>query len=555
MKTRLLTVLMCAVLLLQITTKVQAQAKSIVLGNQNPEAKWYNPFYPQVLDSVDVMDNSGTHKYGIAKVEYDAKQRITKIEDQYYGDKVECIYEDRDNETLITDKTFYRDGNEWKESSSRNIYAYDNNGFQTMEAYSYYNDETKTWEMYRKEEYSKQGDVFTQINYELDGETGKLTKDRKYEDSYNESGKTTMSAYYYWSEEYNDWEGDSKTEYEYDEEGRKVLDISYDWNSATGKWKISYKAEYVYDRRGDQVEYMVYGWLQSYWNPRHGTKREYVYDNNGRKQSYKQYNWRVSKWEYDYSHLYEYTYDDKGNAISRIETSEDGENRYKEEYAYDDKGNQTMFAEYTWDVNEWRGYEKNECAYDNKGNIVLNIEYAWDLETKIWILKRKGECAYDEHGNKTILVDLYADYQGVSWRSGSKEVFVFDANNKRIERRVYSWDEDIQAWDDDDDYYTKYNSYGNVSEKRDSYTYVYHYRGDGTGINNSIKANQNIYISGNTLYICTPISETITVYSVTGELLYTFAKPAGEASFTLNNTKHQMLIVRTESGEIKKILN
>ncbi|MDH8701675.1 hypothetical protein M2138_001024 [Dysgonomonadaceae bacterium PH5-43] len=77
---------------------------------------------------------------------------------------------------------------------------------------------------------------------------------------------------------------------------------------------------------------------------------------------------------------------------------------------------------------------------------------------------------------------------------------------------------------------------------------------DETNIDN-LETSNNIYISGNTLYICTPVSETITVYSVTGELLYTFAKPAGEVSFILNNTKHQMLIVRTESGVTKKLIN
>ncbi|MDL2223928.1 leucine-rich repeat domain-containing protein [Bacteroidales bacterium OttesenSCG-928-M06] len=75
-----------------------------------------------------------------------------------------------------------------------------------------------------------------------------------------------------------------------------------------------------------------------------------------------------------------------------------------------------------------------------------------------------------------------------------------------------------------------------------------------TSIDNPETSN-NIYISGNTLYTYTPVSETITIYSVTGELLYTFAKPAGEASFTLNNTKNQMLIVRTESGVTKKLIN
>ncbi|MDL2223828.1 leucine-rich repeat domain-containing protein [Bacteroidales bacterium OttesenSCG-928-M06] len=71
---------------------------------------------------------------------------------------------------------------------------------------------------------------------------------------------------------------------------------------------------------------------------------------------------------------------------------------------------------------------------------------------------------------------------------------------------------------------------------------------------NTPESESKIYIAGNTLYINTPLAETISVYSIKGELLYTFAKSAGEASFSLNKDQEQMLIVKSSSGETTKFV-
>lgn len=65
---------------------------------------------------------------------------------------------------------------------------------------------------------------------------------------------------------------------------------------------------------------------------------------------------------------------------------------------------------------------------------------------------------------------------------------------------------------------------------------------------------ENIYISGNTLYIDTPNAENIFIYGIKGELLYKFDKQAGKATFTLSNNDHKILIVKSSSGKTKKII-
>jgi len=55
------------------------------------------------------------------------------------------------------------------------------------------------------------------------------------------------------------------------------------------------------------------------------------------------------------------------------------------------------------------------------------------------------------------------------------------------------------------------------------------------------------------LYLNTPESETIGLYSITGALLFKAGKPAGEAFFPVN-TEGKVLILKGSSGWVRKIV-
>jgi len=73
-----------------------------------------------------------------------------------------------------------------------------------------------------------------------------------------------------------------------------------------------------------------------------------------------------------------------------------------------------------------------------------------------------------------------------------------------------------------------------------------------TGIPN-IQSEPKVFVSGNTLYLDTPVSETVSVYSLTGNLLYSGAKPAGEAQITLVNIRGNFGIVKGSSDWVRKV--
>jgi hypothetical protein len=56
------------------------------------------------------------------------------------------------------------------------------------------------------------------------------------------------------------------------------------------------------------------------------------------------------------------------------------------------------------------------------------------------------------------------------------------------------------------------------------------------------------------LYVDTPSSEQIAVYSMDGQLLYRVQKTEGKAEFDLNSLPGGVLVVRGESGREQKIV-
>jgi uncharacterized protein YjdB len=72
-----------------------------------------------------------------------------------------------------------------------------------------------------------------------------------------------------------------------------------------------------------------------------------------------------------------------------------------------------------------------------------------------------------------------------------------------------------------------------------------------TGLSD-VSAKVKAYISGNILYIDSPVDETVNLYSGSGLLLQCTGKTAGEAQIPLNGIRDKILIVKGSSGWVKK---
>jgi hypothetical protein len=73
---------------------------------------------------------------------------------------------------------------------------------------------------------------------------------------------------------------------------------------------------------------------------------------------------------------------------------------------------------------------------------------------------------------------------------------------------------------------------------------------DPVGIN-----GVTVSLQSGKLYVNSPVSETVQVYSLAGILLYIGEKESGKAIFNINNLPKGVLIVKGSSGWVRKIVN
>jgi hypothetical protein len=77
--------------------------------------------------------------------------------------------------------------------------------------------------------------------------------------------------------------------------------------------------------------------------------------------------------------------------------------------------------------------------------------------------------------------------------------------------------------------------------------------GNLTGIE-PIVALADVYFSGNGLVVNSPVSETVWIYSMNGNLIHSTVKTEGEKSIHIEPVPGQLLIVRGSSGWVRKIV-
>jgi hypothetical protein len=67
--------------------------------------------------------------------------------------------------------------------------------------------------------------------------------------------------------------------------------------------------------------------------------------------------------------------------------------------------------------------------------------------------------------------------------------------------------------------------------------------------------NVIVYLSGTTLSVLTPVSETLTLYSSSGSLLFQSSKLPGHATFTISHLPKGVIIVKGSTGWVRKVIN
>ncbi|MGE4433330.1 MAG: T9SS type A sorting domain-containing protein [Bacteroidales bacterium] len=219
----------------------------------------------------------------------------------------------------------------------RNELNYDSNGHQTLYNASFLDSTTNTW-------------MFKVGSF-------------KYVNAYDERGNQTLSSYYTWDGERNQWKGVNQLiESSYDLSGNVKLELTKEWDASLNQWTISRKTVHDYNETGQRLQQITSRWSN--------TNNDWV---------------AVNKTEYDINEL---------GVVTGILDSE-------------------------WNIEDrlWVVTDKEIMTYDSHGNVVLNTNFTFDVQSGDFIKNYDVEYRYNESGDQLIEEANRSYYDGVAYIS------------------------------------------------------------------------------------------------------------------------------------------
>ena len=284
-------------------------------------------------------------------------------------------------------------------------------------------------------EYDAKGNVISTTVWTYNPD-GTMTGKSKNEYAFDATGTQTMTAVYIWDGEANDWKGTEKYEYVYKTfAGEKKMTSSTSSVWLNGAWVADQRFTYDYDASLREISYFEYrrntstnelqpvkGREQSWtddlqtlealytayangnWTA--GTKKEWAFDGNGTQTLYATYTISNGAW---------------------VGSS-------KETWAYNTSSKLTLHEKYGWAGNDWSIALQENTTYDASGNTTLIENYSWSNGIKTGTKKEQ----YSFDGGKPVLTMVYAWSNG-AWIGSSKEVWNYNASSKLTLHEKYGW--------------------------------------------------------------------------------------------------------------------
>lgn len=243
-------------------------------------------------------------------------------------------------------------------TKNKTTYSYNSNHEPTVITHYGWDMQLENWYHRNKTEnsYNELGQLVQVIQYSQYNEASQLwLADRKDVYGYDATGETSLTGYYSWNQEINDWQLISLSEYLEDEEGRLLVDKYVFWSDNLNMEVVSYHEEYAYNEMGQMTLDM---WISS---------NEYTDGQNYYLNSY----------------------------------------GYKYEISYNSNGYMTGSLSFNYENGAFVQSEKMDIYYSSThpGAIDYEIASEWDVESDSWIQTRKtvGAYNYDIKRNQMIV--------------------------------------------------------------------------------------------------------------------------------------------------------
>jgi hypothetical protein len=425
--------------------------------------------------------------------------------------------------------------------------------------------------------------------------------------SYNANGYQTLAESFTWKD--NQWVNSSKSVSERDAAGNETLYQSYSW--VNNQWVNSVKVVLGYDAAGHNLLYEYYTWNNNAWVGY--SKNMSSFDSNGDRTSYSTYTWKDNQWVLSekkdnirknagdkvyvtirnisnfkviaigsttgwYSGgrtwfdevmpEYKATYNAKGNLILvEISYLESGQRTLWEKYVitYDNDYPRLVESYYSDNTPNWRWVYQ----YDTKGNLTLYEMYEWDSNKSQWVVDNmKSVSTYDANGRETSEETFTADVENNRWVPSNKYSSEYDAAGNYYSES-YSWNVSANRWDGSSKTTSTIvngntvlsHSYSWLNNEWALNRYTIYYPNSLTNTNPptgiadepTVSPVPTAYAYSGVIYLQSPRSEQVIIYSLSGAKVYEGAVQAGTTTLTARLPKG-VYIVAFSGGTRQKVL-
>lgn len=366
----------------------------------------------ELLDSIVYVESyMGTIYSGNKKAwEYDADGKTTHYSWSFWNTtdndwrnriRLDSIYNDKGKVSTIVSNNWNRETGRW-DLSKKDELTYNSEGNLVLFFSSSWNQESEDWLLNTKQEsthsYTEDNDhVVSSIVYSYNVATGEWTPHHrnelnydsnghqtlynasfldsathtwmfkvgsfKYENTYDDHGNQTLSSYYIWDGERNQWKGRNQLiESSYDLFGNVTLELTKEWDASLNQWAKSRKTEHRYNETGQRLQQITSKWSN--------TNEDWVAEN---------------KTEYDLNEL---------GVITGL-----------------------LDSEWNSEDSLWVVTEKDVMSYDSHGNILLKSNYIPDEQSGDFVKSYDNEYRYNEAGDQLIEEANLSYFGGVAYIS------------------------------------------------------------------------------------------------------------------------------------------
>jgi len=314
--------------------------------------------------------------------------------------------------------------------STKYEYSFDEKGRYTLSCrYSWSND-IDEWIYTEKTEttYDDENSIRVGISFSWDYENKKWVPTQKYE-RVQLTDDIYSEAEYRWSQETNEWAGYSKRE---SNENYGSTIASYSWSTTEKKWiGIGQKEMGYLDEETQQYIVDVYAWSSGLddWLIKKKTIKHNSYETE--EINYKWTDDQKSTINFQKKEtVLDSSYEKPLSEITYVWSTEANDWLYssKNEHEYCSYDNETYSASYYWSTseNKWIGLYKEEYEYNSKGRETMHYSYNWSTSENKWIGLHKEEREYNSNGRQTMYSSYNWSTETNDWVGTNKYTYVPD---------------------------------------------------------------------------------------------------------------------------------